>query len=152
MKRLLLILAIILPVAVSCNKVKDITVTSVQLVSLSPHGMSELDAIVRVGIHNPTVGFEITNLSGLVKIKGQEALLMSSDQLMVSGHADKIYNIPVHGAICEGFNPFQLLNFLNSSTSVDDVTVDVQARVAMRGGIGKKLDYKDIRIGQYLKK
>lgn len=119
---------------------------------MSPSGLSELNAIVRVGIHNPAAGFELTDFRGTVKIKGQEALVLDADQLIVSGKTDKTYNVPVHGSISPGFNPFQLLNFLNSSASVDDVTLDVSARVAMRGGIGKKLEYKDIKVSDYIRK
>lgn len=153
MRKVLLILAVLLPLAMSCtNKVKDISVTSVELLSVSPRGLFELNALVRVGIHNPAPSFELTEVQGTVKIKGQEALVMDADQLIVSGRTDKMYNVPVHGSISPGFNPFQLLNFLNSSTSLEDVTLDVSARVAIRGGIGKKLEYKDIKVSNLIRK
>lgn len=153
MKRLFPILAACLLLFSSCSgSMKDFNMTSFELVSVTPKGFSEIDMLVKIGVHNPTVGFEVTDLQGTIKVKGQEAMVLDADQLMVAGRCDKVYSVPVHGALCPGYNPFQLLNFLNNSHTIKDVTVDVNVRIAMRGGVGKKLEYKDIPIANYLKK
>lgn len=136
-----------------CNKVKELAVTSFEIVSIAPSGISALDATVRVGIHNPLVAFEATDVIGTLKLDGKPCLYLSADQLIVSGNCDKVYTIPVRGNIAEGFNPFELLNLINgTSLALDKLSVDVNGKLALRGGVGKKLELKDIRISDYMKK
>lgn len=139
--------------SVGCNKVKELGVTSFEIVSITPSGTSELDATVRVGIHNPLVAFEATDVIGTLKLNGKPCLHLTADQLIVAGNCDKVYTIPVRGTIAEGFNPFELLNLINgTSLAFDKLTVDVNGKLALRGGVGKKLELKDIRISDYMKK
>lgn len=136
-----------------CNKVKELKVTSFEIVSITPSGTSELDATVRLGLHNPLVSFEVTDVIGTLKMEGKPCLHLTADQLIVAGNSDKVYTIPVRGTIAEGFNPFQLLNLINgASLDFDKLTVDVNGKIALRGGVGKKLELKDIRISDYMKK
>lgn len=86
-------------------------------------------------------------------MEGKPCLHLTADQLIVAGNSDKVYTIPVRGTIAEGFNPFQLLNLINgASLDFDKLTVDVNGKIALRGGVGKKLELKDIRISDYMKK
>ena len=153
MKRILISL-----LAVSClllagckgGSYKDIAVTSARIVSIVPEGLSDLSALIEVGIHNPTVGFEVTNLEGLARYRGQDALTATADQLIVAGRTDKVYLIPVKGHIAQGFNPFQLLRLISAEADFDDVTFTITGKVALRGGIGKNIELKDIPLSSLL--
>lgn len=129
---------------------KDITVTSARIVSIVPEGLTGLSALVEVGIHNPSLAFELTELEGMACFRGQDAMQVSADQLIVAGHTDKVYRIPMRGHIADGFNPFQLLRLLGSDSSYDDITFSVTGRVALRGGIGKKIELRDIPLSSLL--
>ena len=136
-----------------CSKIKEISVTSFELVSVTPKGLTELDALVKIGIHNPAVPFELTDAVGTLKIGGSPCLSLSADQLIVSGNMDKVYSLPIHGVLAEGFNPFQLLTLLKGdSIDLENVTADVDARISLRGGVGKNLELKDIKLSKLLKK
>ncbi|NLZ19017.1 MAG: hypothetical protein GXY24_01930 [Bacteroidales bacterium] len=149
MKRLctFLLLALTLVLA-GCQgrSLKDIKVTSARIVSIVPEGLTDLSALVEVGIHNPSVAFEVTDLIGLARFEGKDALSVTADQLIVAGHSDQLYQIPLKGHIEEGFNPFRLLRLLGSESSLDDVTVSFKGRVALRGGIGKNIEMEDIPL------
>lgn len=132
--------------------VKDIEVTSFKIVSIVPKGVSGITALVEVGIHNPMVGFEVTDVHATAKVKDAEALVLTADQLMVPGHTDKVYSIPVKGSIVEGFNPLQLLKIFSNDLNMSDVTVTVKAKVALRGGVGKNIEIKDIPISNFVSK
>lgn len=139
------------------RSLKDIKVNSLEIVSLSPHGLRDIDAVVRLTVYNPSVGFELTDILGQVKYKGEEAIVITADQLMVAGKAEKTYTIPLHGTIADDFNPFQLLNLMSGSggdkkINLDDVTLDISLRPALRGGIGTTVVKKDIRVSDFLKK
>lgn len=154
-KRILILLAVLSAVVLtgSCKKVKEIAVTSFEIISVTPSGLTELDALVKLGIHNPAVPFEVTDAAGTLKIAGKPCLTLSTDQLIVAGNCDKIYSIPVKGQIAEGFNPFELLNLFNGvSLDLERLTVDVDAKVALRGGVGKKLELKDFKLNRLMQK
>ena len=56
----------------SCGKgVKDIALTSFRLLSVSPQGLNGVTLLVEVGVDNPTVGFEITDVNAVLKLDGK---------------------------------------------------------------------------------
>ncbi len=147
MKRFGIILLAACLLLTSCGKgVKDIALTSFRLVSVSPHGLSGVTMLVEVGVDNPTVGFEITDVNAVLKLDSVPALLLTADQLMVEGRAQKLYTIPLKGQIAEGFNPFQLLRLISDDSVMSRLTADVSARAALRGGLGKNIEMKDIKL------
>ena len=147
MKRFGIILLAACLLLTSCGKgVKDIALTSFRLVSVSPHGLSGVTMLVEVGVDNPTVGFEITDVNAVLKLDSVPALLLTADQLMVEVRAQKLYTIPLKGQIAEGFNPFQLLRLISDDSVMSRLTADVSARAALRGGLGKNIEMKDIKL------
>ena len=147
MKRFGIILLAACLLLTSCGKgVKDMALTSFRLVSVSPQGLSGVTMLVEVGVDNPTVGFEITDVNAVLKLDSVPALLLTADQLMVEGHAQKLYTIPLKGQIAEGFNPFQLLRLISDDSVMSRLTADVSARAALRGGLGKNIEMKDIKL------
>lgn len=155
MKRLSLLLLLIPVLLLSGCKgkgIKDISVTSVRLVSITPEGFNGVSALIEVGIHNPTIGFEVTNVTGVAKFQGQEALAVHADQLMVPAHSDALYRIPMQGSIADGFNPLRLLRLLGKGAGYEDITFSIFARIAARGGIGKNIEILDIPLSSMLSK
>lgn len=147
---LALVLCCLLLAGCKGGSFKDITVTSARIISIVPEGLTGLSALVEVEIHNPAPAFEVTNLEGLARYRGQDAVTVTADQLIIAGRTDKVYRIPVRGRIAEGFNPFQLLRLISSEGSYDDVTFDVSGKVALRGGLGKNIELKDIPLTSLL--
>lgn len=130
-----------------CGKgAKDIKVTGFRLVSITPEGMSGLTALVEIGLDNPIVGFELTDVSITVDMHEQPAVVFEADQLMVEGHCAKTYSLPLKGRIVDTFNPFQLLKLFSNEDSLDNLKASARARVALRGGIGKNIEIKDIPL------
>lgn len=146
-----ILLSFILLLLVSgCAKTyKDIKVTSFDLVSVTPQGLTRVDALIDVGIDNPIVGFEVFDANGLVKLDGEPCLSITADQLVVQGKTAKTYRIPLNGVIADGFNPFQLLT-LFKNLDMSRVTVDLSARVNLRGGVGKVFEFKDMPLDKML--
>jgi len=137
----------------SCSKMDDIKITSFEIVSVTPRGLTGLDALVKIGINNPSVAFEVSDLVGTLRLEGAPCLSISADQLIVSGKTVKTYSVPLQGQMADGFNPFQLLRIINGySLDFDKLTLDVSGKASLRGGLGKKLEFNDIKIGEYLVK
>lgn len=134
----------------SCAKTyKDIKVTSFDLVSVSPRGLTKVDALIDLGLDNPIVGFEVFDACGVVKLDGEPALTITADQLVISGHCTKVYRIPLQGEMAPGFNPLGLLS-LAKEMDLSRFTADISAKVSLRGGVGKNIDMKDVPLGKLL--
>ena len=129
-----------------CSKTyKDIKVTSFDIINIVPQGLTKVYAIVDVGIDNPVVGFEIFDASATVKMDDVPALTLNCDQLVVQGNAIKVYRIPLDGKLESGFNPLQLLTLMQDA-DFGRFKVDLCARVNLRGGVGKVVEYKDMPL------
>jgi len=143
----------VLPMLTGCTSFSEIKIKSFEIVSVTPRGTTGLDALVKVEVDNPSMSFELTDLVGTLKLEGHPCLSITADQLIVAGKTVKIYSVPLQGRLSEGFNPFQLLRIINGySLDFDKLTVDVSGKASLRGGVGKKLEFKDIKIGEYLVK
>ena len=130
---------------------KDIKVTSFDIISISPTGLDAVDAVVDVGLDNPIVGFEVFNAVASIKLSGEECMSIVADQLVVEGHSEKVYRIPLHGSLSPSFNPLELLKLVKDM-DLSKFTMDAKARVGLRGGLGKDIDIKDIKLEKLLKK
>ena len=129
---------------------EDVRVTSVRLVSISPEGLTRISAVAEVGVHNPTVAFDVTNLDGLAKFLGQDALMVTGEPVSIAARCDSVYTVPLQGRMAEGFNPLRLLRLLGDDASFDDITFDVRARVTLRSGLGKNIEMLDIPLSGLL--
>lgn len=147
---LLLALAVLLA-GCKGKGLQDVTITSVRLQSISPEGFTRVNAVMEVGIHNPTVAFEVTELEGVAKFLGQEALEMTGERLSVPARCDSVYTVPLQGRMAEGFNPLRLLRLLGDEAGLSDITFDVRCRVALRSGIGKDIEMLDIPLSGLLR-
>ncbi|MCQ2181603.1 MAG: hypothetical protein MJY50_06075 [Bacteroidales bacterium] len=151
MKKLLTILCVCTALLSSCSGgVKDIRLTSFDIISVTPRGLNELYAMVELGIHNPMVAFTLEDARGVIKMEGQPCIVLSADQLLVDGNKDKVYVLPVKGRFDETFNPWQLLSLLKDK-DFSRFTVDVSAKVSLRSGIGKDIVINDMPLDKLLR-
>lgn len=141
------VILVLLVMSGCAGSVKDIKLTSFDIVSLSPRGFTGVDALVELGVDNPAVSFELFDMSGFVKLDGVPCLRLTADQLVVQGKCSKIYSVPVKGQLADGFNPFSMLTLFQNA-DLSRITVDLSARVNIRGGLGKNIELKDLPLGK----
>lgn len=147
MKRLITILFFCALILTGCSKsYKDIKVTSFEVISITPKGLNQVDAVVDVGISNPIIGFEVTDVLGTLKMDGEPCVNISSNQLMISGKTEKVYRIPLHGELVPGFNPLSLLK-VAQTMDFSSFTADVEGKVSIKG-VGKTIAMKDLKLGE----
>lgn len=152
MKRITAILCLCILILSGCSKTyKDIKVTSFEVISITPKGLNQVDALVDVGIYNPIVGFEVTDVLGVLKMDGEPCVNISTDQLTISGKTEKVYRIPLHGELEPGFNPLSLLK-VAQTLDFSGFTADVNGKVSLRGGIGKTISLKGLKLGELEKR
>jgi len=144
MKKLVAILMACTLVLTGCNNsFKNIKVTSFEIVSITPRGLSELAATVDIGINNPAISFNVRDIFGTINLDGNPCLDITTGQVLVDGNKEKIYSIPLRARLCEGFNPLSLLTMLQNQ-DLNRFTVDISAKVELRSGIGKTFELKGV--------
>ena len=149
-----LLLTLLLPLLLSGCKSRgfqDIAITSIRLVSIVPEGFSDVTAVVEVGVHNPTVAIQLSQVEAQARFQGEPALSATSETITIPRHSDSVYLIPLRGRLSEGFNPFRLLRLLGDEASFDDITLDVRCRASLRSGFGRNIELLDIPLSTLLR-
>lgn len=147
---MLLCCTLLLGALSGCSEgVKDISVTSFELKSLSPRGLHGLDAVVALGLHNPVMAFRIEDLQGYIKLKGAPVLFLSADDVLVDRKCDKVYEIPVNASLADGASLLTLLEVI-ADKNIDNYTVGVTLKIALKNGVGPTLAFDDIPLGKLI--
>lgn len=151
MKRVISLFVLCALLLSSCTgKFQDIKLTSYDIVSISPKGLSSVDAILDLGIDNPAMPLNLTEIKGVAKMNGETCLELTADDVRLEGRSEKVYRVPLHGVLGGNFNPFQLLTLLKSA-DLSQIKVDVSARAEVGCGIGKNIEIKDMSLDKLLK-
>ncbi len=138
--------ALLVLMASSCAKsLKDIKVTSYEITSFSPRGLTSFDATVDLGVDNPSVQFALSKVKAVVKLDGAPCLHLTADDVTVAPRCEQVYPLVLHGTMDEGFNPFSLMTLLRSP-GLEPLTIDVSFYGALKSGLGKQFEYKDLPL------
>ncbi|MGN1216248.1 MAG: hypothetical protein ACI4TJ_08380 [Candidatus Cryptobacteroides sp.] len=133
------------------SKIKDIRVTSFGIESYSLHGLRSLEAVLALGIDNPSMEFSVTDLSGIVRYNGEDFATYTADSVRVAARCASVYDLRCTATLSDGVTLKQLLS-LAGQRSLDGVTTDLEARVMLKNGVGKKIRLKNLDIGKMVGK
>ena len=150
-------LAVCLLVTSCGNPFKDFKIESFEIVQLKENGANAATAFVELGLDNPVAAFELSGISAILKIDGQEYARLTTpetEKLIISkGKQKQHFSADVH--LCEGVNPFLILSVLQTING-PSLKLDIEARAAVRGGAGARLkiskDLSDKDFGAYINK
>ena len=142
-------IALLVIAAVGCKSVDDIKVTSCSLVSLSPKGLRSADVVLAVGIDNPIMAFNITDLQGTVRVGEKTAATFSVDSVAVEAKTSKTYEIPFTAALDKSMTLMNAMSMI-SGNNLSDLKMDVSARISTKKGLGKTVSFNDIAIAELL--
>ncbi len=129
---------------VSCTGYKDIKVNSMQLEKVSLIG-APLGATVAVEIENPTVTLKITDISGVVKLSGEEALDFTLEPFTLKGHSTQVYHLDLSASLRSGFGLRSVMRIIQTSNP-EDVKVDVSVTARDPLGIKHIKEKKDLSV------
>lgn len=132
------------------SKVKDIKVTSVGVESYSLKGLRSLDAVLALGIDNPTFAFTVTDLSGILKYNGEDFAFYSADTINVDKKSVKVYDLPCTATLSEGVGLMQVAQMARKG-SLEGFTTDIEAKVKLKGA-SKTLRFKDLDLQKLAEK
>lgn len=173
MKRTILLkVAVLMTLAMfaltSCNKYKDIKVTSSKVESVKLDGMRAADLVIALGVDNPAGKLEILELTGQLKHSGKVIGNVALDPFVLAPREEATYHLDMRVSLPQGFGLKDLLSFIKikdvlaliktqnvlsliNPNVLEEITVDVNA-VGKAGGIKVRRSYKDIPLNKLLKK
>ncbi|MBR1576573.1 MAG: hypothetical protein IJ654_09025 [Bacteroidales bacterium] len=148
--RLAALLALLI-MSVACNKFKELDVTSCEVASLTPKGFRSVDAVLSVGVHNPTLAFTLSDIAGSIRNGDLTIATFTGGPVTVAKKSDGVYNLPCTLMLEEGLSLFEIINLIKTM-NFGGYTVDVSGEVSLTNGLKKKLSYEDIPLESLLDK
>ena len=146
----LLVVAVMCMSAASCGvyKVKDIKINSFDVKYVTPTSARSLDAVLLLGIHNPATSITISNLEGTVKYGEKEIAVVQAGTIPLDKKSDKVYEVPCTATLKDGVSLLNLLPIL-AMQDPENLSADVQLRVALKNGAGTDLVFNDLTIAKF---
>lgn len=139
-KILFLIAALTILTLTGCNKIKNIKMTGCSIESVSPMGMRGLKAELAVGIENPAMQFEVSDIHGTVYYKDSDILYYTAEPISVKKHCAAVYPVICTGTAAKQVSMLYVFGLLKNS-SVDDYTVDINVKLKLKG-VSKDISIK----------
>lgn len=139
--RVVLACAIAMVLAGSCRQqtIMDTAITSCGVESFSTQGLRKVDAVLLVGVNNPSKAFTLTNISAVVNNNGREIAIVTADDITVEKKCEKTYRLPLSVNLT-GMTALGLLPLLNQN-DFSDYGVEVQADLTRGLVKGKTMKY-----------
>lgn len=147
----LLILLVATAVAVSgCNvaKIKDLKVTSVGVKYLVPTSSRSMDAVLLLGLDNPSVDFTVDDVRGVVRYYDREMVHFTAGELPVQARSIQVYELPCTALLAEKVSLLDLLA-IAAKRSLDGMTADVKLHVKLKSGAGTTLSFHDLDLSSF---
>ena len=130
------------------TKIRDIRLTNVGVKYIVPTSSRSLDAVLLLGIDNPSISFTAQDVSGVVKQYGRELGKFTAGQLPVQAKSVQVYELPCTVALSEKVSLLDLLA-IAAHRSMEGLTADVKLRVSLKGGKGTILTFNGIDLAQF---
>ena len=149
-RRLMILVVSVMALALAgCGKVKDITVTSLQLESIAPQGLKGIDVYMAVGIDNPAFQIGLEDIHGSLKHSGKVLGRVTMDPMVLQRKSAEIYHVKAFLSLGEDARLRDLLMFTNIE-KLYECTVDVSATPRLKSGLGTPITLKDIPLKKLL--
>lgn len=144
----LLLLALVILLTSGCNsiqKLKNIRVTSATIDSVTPTGFRSLDAKLLIGLDNPAMQFTIEDVSGVLYYKAKPYVDFSAEPVTVKAKTAAVYELNASAFLKPEVTLLEVMR-LAKNYDLADFTIDINATVKLRSGVGKALTFKDMNL------
>ena len=130
------------------TKIKDLTVTSVGVKYIVPTSSRSMDAVMLLGLDNPSISFTVQDVSGVVKHYDRELAHFTAGELPVQARSAQVYELPCTAVLSDKVSLLDLLA-IAARRSMEGMTVDVKLRVSLKGGKGTVLTFNGLDLSQF---
>lgn len=153
MKKILVLVSLCMMLFLSggCAKYNQIKPTSIDVVSLNPKGFRSIDVKLSVGIDNPAGKLQFYDVSGEAFLSGKVLGTVAVDPLTLKARTQDKYDLNAVVSLDEGLSLFSALGLIKDKESIQNIKVNIYAKVKVGGGAPKKIKLEDVPLNQLLK-
>ena len=143
-------LALAAMLAGSCGvgKIKDLSLSSMGVKYIVPTSTRSMDAVLLLGIDNPSVTFTLSDVSGTILYYDRPLANFTTGELPVQGRSVQVYELPCTISLCNGVSLLDLL-VIASKRSLDGMCADVDLHAKINKGPGATLHFSKIDLSQF---
>jgi len=148
--RHIVVLLLVVLSATGCgiSKIKDLSVSSLGVKYIVPTSSRSLDAVLLLGLDNPSVTFTVNDVTGDIRYYDRTLAHFTAGELPVQGKSVQVYELPCTVTLDDGISLLDLL-VIASKKSLDGMTANVHLRAKLKNGIGSPLNFNAIDLSQF---
>ena len=130
------------------SRIKDISVRSIGVKYITPTSARSLDGVLVLGIDNPAMSLDLSDIEGEVRYQGKPIALFTAGEIPLEGKTLKEYALPCSVRLADGASLLDLLR-IAARYPCEGLMADVNVHVALKKGPGTTLHFKDLDIQQF---
>ena len=134
-----------------CKGVKDISINSVELESLSTKGLKSMDVYLKVGVDNPAKQVKIFDVDGSLNHSGKVIGKLAMDPFILGAKTADVYVLKATVSLAQGAGLKDLM-ILMDKKGLDQCTIDISAKAAYGKAAPVQIRKKDIPLKKLLDK
>ena len=131
------------------NKVRNLRFTSFRIVSFSPRGLRSADAVLKIGISNPSDDLIVRDLEGVVRKNGTPLARLTGEDVLINGPKIADYTLPCVLALENGVSVVKLIGIIGEG-DFSAYTADVTFRLTS-GGTTRKVKIKKLKLSDIIR-
>jgi hypothetical protein len=124
----LIALALFALLVCGCADLKDIKVTSCSVKSVMPSGLRSIQGLLALGIDDPSIGFTLSGIEGIVKYNDRVVGNFSGGPVSVDGHSSQVYDMNCTATLSKDVSLAELFAWA-ANKNFDGFTTDFSAKV-----------------------
>ena len=153
MKRIrsILLLVLVAFMASSCaiSRIKDIALVSTGVKYAVPTSTRSMDAMLLLEVDNPSVNFNVSDVTGTLRHGDRELAHFVSGQTAIQGKSHQVYELPCTSTLADGVSLLDVLIYASRRNALEGLKMDVNLRATLKNGLHKVLEYPDIDLSQF---
>ena len=148
----LLLVAVLMLSSCGMSKVKDISLSSVDIAYVVPTSVRSMDAKLLLGINNPAMSFAVQEVTGTIRYKQKPIAHFVTGGIELQGKTDQVYELPCTVELAEGASLLDIL-VIASKRSLDGLKADVSIQAALKknGVLRAPFTFEDLDISSFTK-
>ncbi len=132
----------------SCSeikKLKAIDITSTHITSLTPKGLTSIDLGCQVGINNPSIQISLSEITCDLKHSGKVLGNVAIDPFTLKARTEDVYDLKANIKLGKDMSLMEAMSLFKSNI-MDELTVDLHAKVKLKKGMSKGVTLRDVPL------
>lgn len=134
-----------------CGKIQDIRPTSLEMESISPRGLTAVEADFKLGIHNPSMQIGLSDIFAEVVVYGKIIGNLSVAPFVMEARSDKVYDMTALVALNKGYSILNLVPLMKDPEAMKNAYVNIRVKATLKGGLSKQLKWDGVPVEKLLK-